>query len=274
MRLTCPNCDAQYEVPDEVIPTTGRDVQCSNCGQTWYQHHADHAPSDEDDEAEDISAPAPDEEVSPPPEPTPPAAEPERKRLDPAVADILRQEAEAEREARTNTRDTATLETQPELGIDDSAPEDDAERRARESRTRMARMRGEDPEQLDDAATTAAALNSRRDLLPDIEEINSSLRSSSDQDEGGASDQTRIDAPTHQRKKRGFRSGFMLIVLLALILSAIYLFAPQLSAAVPALEPTLTQYVALIDQGRVWLNGQVTTFLQWLDAMASSSKPS
>ena len=25
MRLTCPNCDAQYEVPDEVVPATGRD---------------------------------------------------------------------------------------------------------------------------------------------------------------------------------------------------------------------------------------------------------
>ncbi len=39
MRLTCPNCGAQYEVPDEVIPDEGRDVQCSNCGDTWYQAH-------------------------------------------------------------------------------------------------------------------------------------------------------------------------------------------------------------------------------------------
>ncbi|MDG1102854.1 MAG: zinc-ribbon domain-containing protein, partial [Ascidiaceihabitans sp.] len=39
MRLICPNCDAQYEVPTEVVPTEGRDVQCSNCGQTWFQHH-------------------------------------------------------------------------------------------------------------------------------------------------------------------------------------------------------------------------------------------
>ncbi|MGJ5621471.1 zinc-ribbon domain-containing protein, partial [Sulfitobacter sp. MF3-043] len=37
MRLICPNCDAQYEV----MPTDGRDVQCSNCGQTWFQHHPD-----------------------------------------------------------------------------------------------------------------------------------------------------------------------------------------------------------------------------------------
>ena len=42
MRITCPNCGAQYEVPDEVIPTEGRDVQCSNCGDTWFQAHPDH----------------------------------------------------------------------------------------------------------------------------------------------------------------------------------------------------------------------------------------
>jgi predicted Zn finger-like uncharacterized protein len=60
MRLTCPNCDAQYEVPDEVMPTDGRDVQCSACGCTWFQAHPDHpeaAPPDVaefgDDEIED-----------------------------------------------------------------------------------------------------------------------------------------------------------------------------------------------------------------------------
>ena len=59
MRLICPNCDAQYEVPDEVIPTSGRDVQCSNCGQTWFQHHADHMPEEEDEDL-DYAAPAQD----------------------------------------------------------------------------------------------------------------------------------------------------------------------------------------------------------------------
>jgi predicted Zn finger-like uncharacterized protein len=37
MRLTCPNCGAQYEVDDSVIPDEGRDVQCSGCGQGWFQ---------------------------------------------------------------------------------------------------------------------------------------------------------------------------------------------------------------------------------------------
>ncbi|MCB1313137.1 MAG: zinc-ribbon domain-containing protein, partial [Sedimentitalea sp.] len=42
MRLTCPNCEARYEIPDEVIPLDGRDVECSNCGRIWFQTHADH----------------------------------------------------------------------------------------------------------------------------------------------------------------------------------------------------------------------------------------
>lgn len=37
MRLICPNCGAQYEVSDDAIPEIGRDVQCSNCGHTWFE---------------------------------------------------------------------------------------------------------------------------------------------------------------------------------------------------------------------------------------------
>ncbi len=36
IRLICPNCDTNYQVPDETIPDAGRDVQCSNCGLTWF----------------------------------------------------------------------------------------------------------------------------------------------------------------------------------------------------------------------------------------------
>ena len=36
MLIKCPNCNAQYEVPNNIIPATGRDVQCSNCSKTWF----------------------------------------------------------------------------------------------------------------------------------------------------------------------------------------------------------------------------------------------
>ena len=36
MLIKCPNCDAQYEVPNDIIPAAGRDVQCSSCSKTWF----------------------------------------------------------------------------------------------------------------------------------------------------------------------------------------------------------------------------------------------
>jgi len=36
MLIQCPNCNAQYEVPNDIIPATGRDVQCSSCSKTWF----------------------------------------------------------------------------------------------------------------------------------------------------------------------------------------------------------------------------------------------
>ncbi len=279
MRLVCPNCDAQYEVPDDVMPVAGRDVQCSNCGQTWFQNHPDHVP---EDDGADLDVPALDEEVAPPPPPPPPPhatpAEPERKQLDPAVADILRQEAEAEQAARHATQSTG-LESQPDLGMDFS-PENDADRRAREARDRMARLRGNDTPEVQAAGGTgavdkaaAAPLGSRRDLLPNIDEINSTLRSGSARTGTGAVDiEPEVEAPTLKRKRRGFRTGFLTVMLIFIVLATVYILAPRLASAVPALESPLQKYVMTIDQGRVWLDGKVQGLLKSLDSAAEDSQ--
>lgn len=277
MRLSCPNCDAQYEVPDDVMPMSGRDVQCSNCGQTWFQHHPNNAPETEEPA---LDAPSPDEEVAPPPLPPAPAPVPERKQLDPAVADILRQEAEAEQAARRKPQ-AGSLESQPDLSMDfeDAHSETEADRRAQQARDRMARMRSNEPaapapatapNDPSTAAAAASALGSRRDLLPDIDEINSTLRS--DASRGGAGDiGPEIEAPSVQRSRRGFRRGFMTVLMIFAVLAIIYVLAPRLSAAVPALEGPLQSYVAIIDQGRGWLDGQVQSLLQSLDSVAEDS---
>ena len=36
MLIKCPNCNAQYEVPNDIVPAAGRDVQCSSCSKTWF----------------------------------------------------------------------------------------------------------------------------------------------------------------------------------------------------------------------------------------------
>lgn len=292
MRLTCPNCDAQYEVPDDVVPPEGRDVQCSNCGQTWFQHHTDHVPEDEDSDLEDdvitadeeTAAPEPEEDVvAPPPPPraenkglddlddlpeAPPRSVPKRKELDPAVADILRQEAEAEQDAR-GKRASDPLESQPDLGLPETDDTDDSERRTMEARQRMARLRGE-PEPMSDADVNAAAISSRRDLLPDIDEINSTLRTENDRG-AGANGQAEIDAPTTKRRKRSFRRGFFMMLVLFAVLAAIYIYAPQISQAVPQIDSIMTSYVAWVDQLRGWLDGHVQNLLRWLDTMATRS---
>jgi predicted Zn finger-like uncharacterized protein len=48
MRLTCPNCDAEYQVPDGMVPAAGRHVQCTACHTRWFARGtAAAAPSEE-----------------------------------------------------------------------------------------------------------------------------------------------------------------------------------------------------------------------------------
>ena len=62
MRLICPNCSAQYEIDASLIPDEGRDVQCSNCGHTWFElppPPADTGPVTLEEEAPVVTEPSP-----------------------------------------------------------------------------------------------------------------------------------------------------------------------------------------------------------------------
>ena len=266
MRLICPNCGAQYEVPTEVIPNEGRDVQCSACSNTWFQAHPDHDTA----LADEIDTPSV-EPVAPPPPPEPEVARPQRRELDPSVSDVLREEAEFEAAARA-AEHTAPLESQPDLGLD--APvEDESERRAREARERMARMRGEPlPDDVAVAAVTAAA-GSRRDLLPDIEEINSTLRSSGERRRPAEATDADLPGtkPKIQRKGRGFRRSFLTMIVLAAVAVGAYVFGPKITETVPAAEPYVAQYTETVETARTWLGTSVDKGLAWLDQMASEN---
>lgn len=293
MRLTCPNCAAQYEVPEDVIPAEGRDVQCSNCGQTWFQAAAGAAAEEEPAEvlpetappsapaaeetaepdlpaeaAERVSDASPQEEPQPeearldtfeepepeqpdtedtgPEESAEPAPPPRSRGLDPALTDILREEAE--REASLRAAESESLETQPDLGLESATSEDEAARRSRQARDRMARMRGEDPRQL-----AAAETGSRKELLPDIEEINSTLRSAGS---AAPAPQAASEEPP-VRRKSGFARGFALSLIAALALVMVYDKAALISEKVPQADSALNSYVDWVDQARLWLDGQV-----------------
>lgn len=270
MRLICPSCGAQYEVPDDVIPDEGRDVQCSNCGNTWFQQHADRR-SAEDEAAEAATArdavwhpevdtdveegPSVNQEATP--GEAPPPSPPKRRELDPSVTDILREEAELETKARAS--EASTLEDQPELGLQD--PEDEASKRARQAQERMRKLRGEDPEAASVAAAAAAVAErpkSRRDMLPDVEEINQTLRASSERREVRT---VQGDLEDDDETSGGFGRGFLFAFVIFALLAILYVFAPQLADGVPALAGPLEGYVQTIDGLRLWLDSQIANIV-------------
>ncbi len=276
MRLICPNCEAEYEVDDAAIPDTGRDVQCSNCGHAWFQLPPEiELALEQEDElfgASGMPDPLPDLDADDEDPGPPPAgmADPPKRSIDENLMAVLREEAEREAAAR-KAESAAPIETQTELGL--SAPAAAAAAAAaaavvasaEQSRAagaiptpahagglaaaarRIAQMKGLDPDAPPPAPPKPAT---RRDLLPDIEEINSSLK-------GGEAASATMDDATEgpASNARGFRSGFAVAMLIAVLGLAAYVAAPRIVAMVPASESAVSAYVSGIDGARLWLDG-------------------
>ncbi len=261
MRLVCPNCDAEYEVDPSVIPDGGRDVQCSNCGNAWFQMSPE-AEAELAAEEALFDAPAPqvvtesaapvvedeDEDENPPPPPT----DAPRRSIDESVLAVLREEAARETEVRkteTPVYDPPVVETQPDLGLEAPAVGLGAVAR------RLARLKGEpEPQEKPQA---------RRDMFPEIEEINSTLRASNERRTGGAA----AVASTLQEdegRRSGFRSGFVLMLLLAVILLAAYVMAPKLAQQFPAAAGALNGFVAAVDAARSFVDTALKSAIGYL----------
>lgn len=243
MRLICPNCDAQYEVPDDAIPAEGRDVQCSNCGHAWFQSAADPM------EAAPAGAMAPDGDDEPEDTPTEaPPIMPPRRQMDESLLTVLREEAEREARARARA-EPPVFETQGELGLE-SAPA------PRPMARRVVPTPQPEPEP---ESETLPRPTKGRDLLPDIEEINSTLRPVDRSD-----DPFEMEPAATGGNGNGFRSGFALTLLIAMALLALYVTAPQLAQKVPTLADPLQSYVAGVDSLRLMVDTLVTRLLDRL----------
>lgn len=279
MRLICPNCGAQYEVTEDAIPELGRDVQCSNCGHTWFETPSglvadgdapigkpsapaasaeqatkgDAASTDFQNQwgsSEDAGrtatttatgagdSPVASEPDLPDDEPIPMATQ---STLDGSVADILREEAKRETAARSGD---PIVEPQTDMPLD--PPSD---QRTAESQDRIATLKGE--EAANAAAVAAMTAGSRKDDLPDVDELNSTLRTNAERGEKVAPPPEVVEA----MERKGFRWGFWGSLLLILLAVLIYLFADQLIAAVPSSESTVTSYSAAVDDARNWVAG-------------------
>lgn len=228
MRLTCPNCNAQYEIDDGLIPATGRDVQCSNCGHAWFQNppgrttvHPDALSTEE----HPVSRGRPAVPAQDTAEPEAPPQRP-RRPIDPSALDVLREEAE--RENRARKAEASAVETQPELGL---------------------------PETRSDLAAGAAAgqTRSKRDRLPDIEEINSTLSATS-APRGKSSGEAAKLPPTRQERSRGFRLGFSIVLILATFALLAYSQAAFIAERFPQAAPMLESYVEAVNIARFRLD--------------------
>jgi predicted Zn finger-like uncharacterized protein len=289
MRLICPNCEAEYEVDDAAIPDMGRDVQCSNCGHAWFQLPPEiELALEQEDElfgasgAVDPLTDLDEEDDTPPPPPAGMADTPKRS-MDENLMAVLREEAE--REAAARKAESGTIETQTEMGL--SAPAAAAAAAAAAAvvasaeqssaagvvptpahagglaaaARRIAQMKGLDPDAPPPAPPKPAA---RRDLLPDIEEINSSLK--------GAEPPVMADGDmgqSGQSNARGFRNGFAVAMLVAVVALAAYVAAPRIVAMVPATEGVVNAYVSGVDGLRLWLDGVMRSATDALRQMSS-----
>lgn len=319
MRLGCPNCDAQYEVDDTAIPASGRDVQCSNCGHTWFQLPAGAFGEDGMEPAPVARTVAPRpvrQRPAPPaasPTPTsppattaapqmtpapPPAAvaaaavpaedaapaataprteevdaglasAPARRTLDDNLMAILREEAAREAAERKAEAERA-MQVQPDLGLQETP------RRAAPPATFLApddtADDGPEPDAGTDTPAAPARGRSRRDLLPNIEEINSTLRPGGEHRSGDGMDYMAEAAV----RRRGFSAGFFVVLLIAAACTLVYVLAPQITALVPTLAEPLATYVAAVDAARIGLDGALqwaTGVLERLSGEAPSTPP-
>ena len=317
MRLICPNCSAQYEIDAGMIPDEGRDVQCSNCGHTWFElpppaeglnveaqealpeaveepepsaevhpkpvrpqppakakEEVEEAPEDdwdwpetrpiepieppdepepepaaaaEEPETQESQDPEPEPAADEAPEPEaeePSAVQPKRP-ADVAALDVLREEAARELEKRRE-ESPAAVETQTDMALEDPKDRDTP---SRALRARMARLRGEEDEE-EEAPTEQDYQAPRRDLLPDIEEINSSLRPS-DVATGAMSEEEMVEY------RKGFRAGFVLTVGAAALMVVCYAWGPLIASVFPAAEPALISYVDWANAARDAIGGAI-----------------
>ena len=254
MRLSCPTCDAVYEVPQGAIPDGGRDVQCSNCGTVWFQRSGE--PPAPPSAAALASTASPARRAGGGEDaPRPPLSDEGRR--------ILVEEAERERALRAGGNAAPDEPRGAAAAIDSLLDEDrgytpqprrlpDDESAAsrpspsmREPALRSGNVSGAEP-----TSGPPSDRPSGRDRFPAIAEIDSKLEP---QDAGNAS---RDDASSAEKDGgSGFRLGFALALLIAALALALYMQADRIGQAIPSLDAPLDAYRDRVNDMRIALDG-------------------
>lgn len=240
MRIECPECGTAYEIPDRAVRHPGRDVQCSSCGTAWFLLHSQSKPSTAPAAAapDPIPPAAPERPAAvhspaePPEDQTPQAPAPDdlpRRKIDPAVLDILRQEADVEVRARQAHRTPPDDTVPPHQQQADTGP-----------RGRLARLAA--AERLNGAADASGPTGdeglvedpraAQRDPQPPI--LDALPRPDwqpikTGRDLPVVMHPAELALVAEKRRQRGFRFGFFSTAGLCCAALALYLFAADLS---------------------------------------------
>ena len=254
MLLACPICQAQYEVPEDAIPEAGCEVQCSACGETWFQPHPQASFPIEnirgDQRLQDfayIKGVIEHNSESQQTEPSNRDAQSpifnnptaiQRPPIAPAVAEVLRQEAD--REARVRAAS---------VFAEDQAP-----------------LEADTPPALETAqsglqAGPAAPINA----FPSAP--SPAAASGSNQFEAEATapmpkpnTAQNADTPSYSSGRIGFITG-VAAVMAALLF---YLYAETLSSAAPSLTPYADLYTLWVDDQRQRINPLIDQSVLWV----------
>lgn len=220
MRVTCPTCDAHYEIAESMLPAPGRHVQCSACHTRWFvRSEAPKAQESEDDIVRRLEARS---HLRAVPSPLPPVL---AETVKPEVAEEPEPELE-EGEAETEpASDPGTVgagpASEPAAVVPPPPPPPPSAAPAKPAERPMVRSEGV-------ALRPAPRIDLGRETMSPVPE----------------------PAPA-----RGGGAGRWLLVILVLLAVAagIYVWRGPLAASVPAAAPALGAYGRAIDDLRLKL---------------------
>lgn len=247
-----------------MIPPEGRDVQCSACTHVWFQPAA---PAAAPMVLRGVAPPRPDSNWDEDEPDLPPLTEADlpplrRPKLDDEMLAVLREEAEREAAARAEdaarlrriTAQSAPAEGEADLQL---APRAHSGEIPPEAPAPEEAEILEIPPETEPEAGEPPPAPPRRDLLPDIEQINSTLDGTPGMEFAAGEAMTAAAS----RRRGGFARGFAVALLICLLAAVVYLKAAPISRMIPAAEPALAGWVAGVDAARLQLDRFVRDLL-------------
>lgn len=216
MRLTCPSCASEYDVDATAIGERGRMVRCANCEAEWFQ-----APA-----AGEAAAPPP-----PAPDPTPRPA--------PAASVVEKPEVVVS--------ETPEFDPAPPVYPDPAPVIQEPREEFAESLSSPARMSAENVERIYyDVEPVAAPRFEETDVVDETR-----VRRRKDESRDDLAESLReLDEDQPNRSGGAFLAGFSTVAVMAVILIALYVKAPDLAKVAPAMEGPLAGYTEMVNQGR------------------------